>query len=65
MTVKSRISFPIPILDDRANIVPDLPAHPVTVPGDVWLCDKHRVLCGDSTDSEAVLRACGRTKPGV
>jgi DNA modification methylase len=21
----------------------------VTVPGDVWICGKHRVMCGDST----------------
>src|SRR6476660_663767 len=52
-----------PDLDDRANIVPDLPAHPVTVHGDVWLCGKHRVLSGDSTAPEAVSRACVRTKP--
>jgi DNA modification methylase len=52
-----------PDLDDRANIIPDLPAHAITVPGDVWLCGEHRVLCGDSTVSEAVSRACGRTKP--
>lgn len=52
-----------PDLDDRANNVPELPAHAVTVPGDLWICGKHRVLCGDSTVSEAVSRACGRTKP--
>ena len=52
-----------PELDDRANLVPDLPKNPVTVPGDVWLCGKHRVLCGDSTAPAAVSRLCGRTKP--
>jgi DNA modification methylase len=52
-----------PGVDDRANLVPDLPAHPVTVPGDVWLCGKHRVLCYDATTSDAVSRACGRTQP--
>lgn len=29
--------------------VPEAPAIPVTVPGDVWLLGKHRLLCGDST----------------
>ena len=28
---------------------PPLPEHPRTVPGDVWLMGKHRLLCGDST----------------
>jgi DNA modification methylase len=52
-----------PDLDDRANAVPPLPMNPATVLGDVWLCGKHRVLCGDSTLSDAVSRACGRTRP--
>lgn len=52
-----------PDADDRANLVPDLPKNPVTVLGDVWLCGKHRVLCGDSTVSDSVSRICGRTKP--
>lgn len=34
--------------------VPEAPAVPVTVPGDVWLCGSHRVMCGDSTDAETV-----------
>ena len=52
-----------PDVDDRANLVPGLPENPVTIPGDVWLCGKHRVLCGDSTAFDAVSRLCGRTKP--
>src|SRR6266849_6200778 len=31
-----------PEIDDRANIIPDLPANPVTVTGDLWLCANHR-----------------------
>ena len=49
--------------DDQANIVPDVPATPVTVPGDLWLCGKHRVLCGDSTDGAAVTRLLAGEKP--
>ena len=52
-----------PELDEHANKVPNLPENPITVPGDLWLCGKHRVLCDDSTSSDAMSRACGRTKP--
>lgn len=31
-------------------------------PGDVWLCGKHRVMCGDSTKAEDVARLMGGEK---
>jgi DNA modification methylase len=31
------------------DAVPEVPINPVTKLGDVWLCGKHRVMCGDST----------------
>lgn len=34
--------------------VPEPSAIPVTRPGDVWMMDKHRIICGDSTDAETV-----------
>lgn len=52
-----------PDLDDRANQVPDLPENPVTVPGDVWICGPHRILCSDATSPEAVARLLGKRKP--
>ena len=52
-----------PDLADRANQVPDVPDNPVTIPADVWLCGKHRVLCGDSTSPEAVARLLAGKKP--
>jgi len=36
------------------DAVPDVPADPVTVLGDVWLLGKHRLMCGDSTSIDAV-----------
>jgi len=36
--------------------VPDAPAVPVTVLGDVWLMGRHRLMCGDSTSIDAVER---------
>ena len=38
--------------DDDA--VPETPETAVTVPGDVWILGEHRLLCGDSTQMEAV-----------
>jgi hypothetical protein len=29
--------------------VPPPPEHPVSQPGKLWLLDRHRLLCGDST----------------
>ncbi len=34
--------------------VPEVPETPISVPGDVWVMGKHRVMCGDSTSSDAV-----------
>ncbi len=38
---------------------PDVPAVPVTKPGDLWLLGPHRLLCGDTTDTESVRRLVG------
>ena len=39
--------------------VPDLPATPVSHPGDLWLCGDHRVLCGDATVTSDIERVLG------
>jgi DNA modification methylase len=51
--------FPIEsegLTDDDA--VPEVPAVPVTVEGDVWLLGRHRLMCGDSTSIEHMERLC-------
>jgi len=48
--------------DDEA---PEPPAVPVTQPGDLWLLGKHRLVCGDATDSKAVALACGPLEPFI
>lgn len=35
------------------DAVPDVPADPVAVEGDVWLLGRHRLMCGDSTSQSA------------
>ena len=49
--------------EEKANEAPPLPAVATSRPGDLWLCGKHRVLCGDATSGEAVARLLGERKP--
>jgi DNA modification methylase len=41
--------------DDEA---PAAPVNPVSLPGDLWILGRHRVLCGDSTEATALDRLC-------
>jgi DNA modification methylase len=43
--------------DDDA--VPDVPETPVSRLGDVWICGKHRVLCGDATQEASYQALLG------
>lgn len=43
--------------------VPDVPADPVAQPGDVWILGKHRLVCGDCTDDDAVAKALNGVTP--
>jgi DNA modification methylase len=52
-----------PKADEDADQVPPLPEVAVTQPGDLWLLGPHRVLCGDSTNEQAVGRLLGAHKP--
>ncbi len=49
--------------EERANAVPPLPENPVSRTGDLWLCGKHRVLCGDALRAVDVARLLGERKP--
>ena len=49
--------------EERANATPPVPEHPVSRVGDLWVCDKHRVLCGDATRAEDVARLLGECRP--
>jgi len=49
--------------DERADLTPELPEHPVTLAGDLWICGPHRVLCGDATSAEDVARLVDGAKP--
>lgn len=40
------------------DAVPEAPAVPVTVEGDVWLLGRHRLMCGDSTRIDHLEQLC-------
>jgi DNA modification methylase len=45
------------------DVVPDLPAQPVSRPGDLWILGSHRLLCGDSTSADDAHRLLGSVRP--
>lgn len=45
-----------PDSEDRANTAPPVPEVVTSRLHDLWICGKHRVLCGDATSPEAVAR---------
>jgi DNA modification methylase len=47
------------------NVIPEPPANPVSRPGDLWLLGDHRLLCGDSTKADDVVRLLVGTKPSL
>jgi DNA modification methylase len=53
--------------ETEADTAPPLPDHPVSRPGDLWLCgdrcSQHRVLCADATTPDAVTRLLGDARP--
>ena len=43
--------------------IPEAPEQPTTLPGDVWIMGKHRLICGDSTNAVDVERVLAGVKP--
>jgi len=45
-----------PALLGDPDAIPDVPAEPITQPGDLWVLGRHRLLCGDATSREDMTR---------
>ena len=43
--------------------VPEVPAEPVSRPGDLWVLGRHRLACGDATDPATMARVLGPVRP--
>jgi len=48
--------------EDKDDEIPEVPKEPKSKLGDLYELGQHRVLCGDSTQMEAVLALCGDIK---
>jgi hypothetical protein len=44
---------------------PPPPETPTTQRGDLWVCGRHRILCGDATNTEDVTQVLGEVKPDI
>ena len=44
------------------DVIPEPPVNPVSRPGDLWLLGDHRLLCGDSTKADDVIRVMNDEK---
>ncbi|WP_201271110.1 site-specific DNA-methyltransferase [Sinorhizobium medicae] len=47
---------------DEAPALPDVPTSKA---GDLWLCDQHRILCGDACNAQDVERLLSGVKPNL
>jgi ParB-like chromosome segregation protein Spo0J len=45
------------------DAVPEVPAEPVSAPGDLWQLGRHRLACGDATDAATVARLLAGVQP--
>jgi len=52
-----------PLDEEKADEAPPLPEVAATQLGDLWCCGDHRVLCGDATSAQDVVRLLGDHTP--
>lgn len=53
----SELAEPAEVIEDDFDV--EVPEEPVAKFGQIWVCGKHRLMCGDSTDPEMVSSLMG------
>lgn len=53
----SELAEPAEVVEDDFDV--EVPEEPVAQFGQIWVCGKHRLMCGDSTDPEMVSSLMG------
>jgi hypothetical protein len=59
------VAEPEATTDVEEEAVPEPPAQPVTMPGDVWLIGRHRLICGDCRDAAVVEKLMAGARANV
>ena len=53
----------VALADPREEEIPEVPAEPVSRPGDLWILGRHRLICGDATHRDTVTRVLDGVVP--
>lgn len=59
------VGFQSDVILEEADKPSLLPENPVVMRGELWLCEQHRIFCGDATNKSDVQRALGGLKPNL
>lgn len=51
--------------EEEESETPEIECDPVSKPGDVWICGRHRVMCGDSCSASDIQTLTGETKASL
>jgi DNA methylase/ParB-like nuclease domain len=53
------LEIDLPLVGEATDVIPALQQAAVSVPGDIWLCGRHRIGCGDPRDAQFAGTVCG------
>jgi DNA modification methylase len=53
------LEIDLPQVGEATDVIPALQQTAVSAPGDIWLCGRHRVGCGDARDAAFARQVCG------
>lgn len=59
------IPEPVELPTEETEAIPELPADPITRPGDIWKLGDHILICGDSTAPSTYEKLMGDNKANI